>query len=188
MATEEAAITVEARSSHVPVAKTPLEPQPSFVEKVKAAYKESPLGNESGAVGGKGGIPKSEIRKGTASEAQEAVSKKRVTAPNEGTEIVQRAMSRAELKSVQNSGVLSRGGRRGPHYVSDAVNSNALRARQRLSLSRTPEVRVTMEVPQGIFSNPSKVSPKFGMFGGGMERTAPGNLNIPAKIIEVLEY
>ncbi|MGH8489859.1 MAG: RHS repeat domain-containing protein, partial [Gammaproteobacteria bacterium] len=47
------------------------------------------------------------------------------------TEVVQRAMSRAELAAIQESGVLSRGGRAGPHYVSDAVNSSGNRARQR---------------------------------------------------------
>lgn len=99
-----------------------------------------------------------------------------------GTETVQRAMSRAELEAIKNSGVLSRGGRPGPHYVSDAVNSSANRARQRLSLPQTPEVRVTMEVPQGVFSRPRKVKPDFNMPGGGMERTAPGSLDIPVKI------
>lgn len=99
-----------------------------------------------------------------------------------GTETVQRAMSRAELTAIQNSGVLSRGGRPGPHYVSDAVNSTANRARQRLALPQTPEVRVTMEVPTGMFSKPSKIEPYANMPGGGMERTAPGNLDIPATI------
>ena len=47
-----------------------------------------------------------------------------------GTETVQRAMSRAELESIKKSGILSRGGRSGDHFVSDAVNSNANRARQ----------------------------------------------------------
>jgi RHS repeat-associated protein len=106
----------------------------------------------------------------------------------EGTEIVQRAMSRGELKSIEESGALSRGGRDGPFHVSDAVNSNAQRARQRLSLGETPEIRATLEVPKGVFSSPSKVSPKYGMPGGGMERTAPGDINIPAKIRGVDEF
>jgi RHS repeat-associated protein len=105
-----------------------------------------------------------------------------------GTEVVQRAMSRAELKAIEKSGTLSRGGRKGPHYVSDAVNSDASRARERLALPQTPEVRVTMEVPSGVFSPPSKVAPNFGMPGGGIERTAPGDLDIPVKILGVLEY
>jgi len=100
-----------------------------------------------------------------------------------GTETVQRAMSRAELGAIQKSGTLSRGGRLGDHHVSDAVNSSANRARQRLALPQTPEVRATLEVPRGVFSSPSKVKSANRMPGGGLERTAPGNLDIPAKII-----
>ena len=106
----------------------------------------------------------------------------------EGTEIVQRAMSRAEAGSIRGSGVLSRGGRSGEHHVSDSVNSNAERARQRLALGETPEVRVTLEVPKGVFSQPSKVAPKNNMPGGGMERTAPGSLDVPSKIRGVHEF
>ena len=102
-----------------------------------------------------------------------------------GTEVVQRAMSRAELDAMQSTGLL-RGGRSGTHYVSDAVNSDALRARQRLALGQTPEVRVTMEVPGGAFSPPSRVGPLNNMPGGGMERTATGN--IPARVLRVDEY
>ena len=102
-----------------------------------------------------------------------------------GTERVQRAMSRAELEAIQKSGVLSRGGRAGPHYVSDAINSTANRARQRLALPQTPEVRVTMDVPKGVFSSPSKIKPDFNMPGGGTERTAPGYLDIPVIIQRV---
>ena len=105
-----------------------------------------------------------------------------VDATKRGTETVQRAMSRAELKAIQKSGMLSRGGRAGPHYVSDAVNSTASRARQRLALPGTPEVRVTMDVPKGVFSSPSKVKSQFNMPGGGKERTAPGHLDIPVTI------
>jgi hypothetical protein len=50
-------------------------------------------------------------------------------------------------------------------------------------LPGTPEVRVTMEVPTGVFSSPSPVRPNFGMPGGGMERTATGN--IPVTILRV---
>ena len=98
---------------------------------------------------------------------------------NSGTEVVQRAMSRAELNAIQNSGFLSRGGRAGDHFVSEAINSSAIRGRQRLALPGFPEVRATLEVPSGMFSNPSKVAPKFNMPGGGMERTAPGNVDVP---------
>lgn len=100
----------------------------------------------------------------------------------EGTEIVQRAMSRAELEATQATGLL-RGGREGTHFVSDAVNSDALRARQRLALPRTPDVRVTLEAPAGVFSTPTRVAPGFNMPGGGMERLATGN--IPVRIIRV---
>jgi hypothetical protein len=91
-------------------------------------------------------------------------------------------MSKAEVKSTQETGLL-RGGRGGTHHVTDAANSDPLRARQRLALDRTPEVRATLEAPSGKFSSPSKVEPKFGMPGGGMERTATGN--IPARIKKV---
>jgi len=123
---------------------------------------------------------------GKASEYLPSLAK-RLIAKGE-TEIIQRAMSRGELKAIQESGVLSRGGRAGPHYASDAVNTDALRARQRLSLSQTPEVRATIEVPSGVFSSPSRVQPNFGMPGGGMERTAPGDMDIPAKVLDVLGY
>jgi RHS repeat-associated protein len=103
----------------------------------------------------------------------------------EGTEVVQRAMSRAELEATQRTGLL-RGGREGTHYVSDAVNADAKRARQRLSLPQTPEVRVTMEVPKGSCSAPTKVRPDFNMPGGGTERTATGK--VPVKITKVDPY
>ncbi len=91
-------------------------------------------------------------------------------------------MSKAELKATQDTGLL-RGGRDGTRYVTDSANSNALRARQRAALPQTPEVKVTLEVPCGKFSNPPKVEPAFNMPGGGMERTASGK--IPAKIKKV---
>lgn len=94
---------------------------------------------------------------------------------------VQRWMSKAELEATKKSGLL-RGGREGPHYVGDALNSDPLRARQRLSLYKTPEVRVTMEVPGNTLSNPTKVLPKYGMPGGGMERTATGR--VPVRILK----
>lgn len=98
------------------------------------------------------------------------------------TEVVQRWMSGTELKATQETGLL-RGGREGTHYVTDAANTNPLRARQRLALPRTPDVLVSLEVPKGVFSQPSRVEPAFNMLGGGMERTATGNILI--KILEV---
>jgi len=102
-----------------------------------------------------------------------------------GTEVVQRAMSRAELAATESRGLL-RGGRSGTHYVSDAVNSTAGRAQQRLALPQTPEVRVTLEVPSGRFSAPSRVPPKYNMPGGGMQRTASGD--VPVRILRFDEY
>jgi len=99
-----------------------------------------------------------------------------------GTEVVQRAMSRAELEATKASGLL-RGGREGTHYVSDAVNSTAGRAQQRLALPNTPEVRVPLEVPGGTFSAPTRVQPNFNMPGGGMERTATGT--VPVRVLRV---
>lgn len=109
------------------------------------------------------------------------------------TEIVQRAMSRAELQRIKENGILSRDGRLGNHYVSDAVNSTANKARQRLALPVQPEVRATLEVPKGVFSTPTRVQPYTlpngqVLPGGGMERIAPGNIDIPARVINVLYY
>jgi RHS repeat-associated protein len=102
-----------------------------------------------------------------------------------GTEIIERAMSTAELQATESTGLV-RGGREGTHYVSDFVNSDPLRARQRLALPQTPEVRVTLEVPKGVFSPPTRVNPNFGMPGGGMERAATGK--IAARILQVFRY
>jgi hypothetical protein len=104
---------------------------------------------------------------------------------SEGNGKVQRAMSCAEREATQATGMV-RGGRSGTHYVSDAVNSDPLRARQRLALGQTPEVKVTMEVPEGAFSPPSRISPLNNMPGGGMERTATGE--VPATIVRIDEY
>jgi RHS repeat-associated protein len=98
------------------------------------------------------------------------------------TELVERAMSQAELVATQQKG-LTRGGREGATYVSDAVNSSANRARQRLALAQTPEVRVTLEVPKGSFGPPTRVNPKNGMPGRGMERVSPGP--VPARVVGV---
>jgi len=91
-------------------------------------------------------------------------------------------MSKAELEATKNTGLL-RGGRSGTHYATDSANSNAKRARQRSALGETPEVRVTLEVPKGTFSKPTKVEPFNNMPGGGTERTATGT--IPVKIKEI---
>ena len=128
-------------------------------------------------------------RKGGAAVEQTAKAGSKVALAGESasknTEVVQRWMSHGELKSIQESGVLNRGGRPGPHHVTDAANTDALRARQRLALPETPEARVTLEVPKNTFSVPSKVEPNFKMPGGGLERTAPGNLDIPVKVLKI---
>lgn len=97
-------------------------------------------------------------------------------------ETVQRWMSRAELDATNATGLL-RGGRDGTHFVTDSANASAKRARQRMALPQTPEVRVTMEVPGDTFSAPSRVEPAFGMPGRGMERTATGR--VPVKVLKV---
>lgn len=71
----------------------------------------------------------------------------------------------------------------GTHYVSDAVNSSANRDRQRLVLPKNPDVRVTMEVPKGTLSSPTRVQPSGGLPGGGTERTATGN--VPVRVLRV---
>jgi RHS repeat-associated protein len=109
---------------------------------------------------------------------------------NEAMEVVQRAMSRAELKATLETGLL-RGGRSGSHYVSDAVNSTATRAQNRLALPTTPEIRATIEVPTGVFSPSNKVAPYRlpngeVLPGGGTERIGTGD--VPARVIKVDEY
>jgi len=100
-----------------------------------------------------------------------------------GTETVQRWMSQAELKATKETGLI-RGGRDGTHFVTDSANSNAKRARQRSALPQTPEVKVTLEVPAGKFSSPSRVEPAFNMPGGGMERTATGKIKATVKKVK----
>ncbi len=100
------------------------------------------------------------------------------------TEVVQRWMSKAELQATRETGLI-RGGRSGEHYVTDFANKNAQRARQRLALDHTPEVRVSLEVPKGVFSSPTKVKPLSDMSGGGMERIATGEIQV--NILKVYE-
>lgn len=113
------------------------------------------------------------------------------------TEVVQRAMSRSEYEHMRRTNLLTRtgpDGRRypGDHFVSPAISMDAKRARQRLALPGWPEVRVTLEVPRGVFSVPRRVQPyrvRDGILpGGGIERIAPGHLDIPVKIINVDLY
>ena len=99
-------------------------------------------------------------------------------------------MSKAELDYLEKNGVL-RFGRIDTTYVSDAVNTTATRARQRLALPKKQEIHVTLEVEKGIFSSPTRVKPlDLGngqiLPGGGMERTATGRIS--AKVLKVKEY
>jgi hypothetical protein len=96
-------------------------------------------------------------------------------------------MSKSELEATLQTGKM-RGGRAGTHYVSDSVNSTANRARQRLALPVNPQVRVTLAVPAGTFSKPSRVRSMTlpdgtVLQGGGMERSAVGD--IPVSVIKV---
>jgi hypothetical protein len=86
-------------------------------------------------------------------------------------------MSVAEFESTRDTGLI-RGGREGVNYVTDAANSSAKRARIRLSLPQTPEIRVTLEVPSGVFSAPTPVRAGFNMPGGGLERIATGQIKV----------
>ncbi len=103
-------------------------------------------------------------------------------AGKEGTEVVERWMSKAELQATKDTGLI-RGGRSGTHYVTNSANSNMHRAQQRLALDHTPEVRVRLEVPANIFGPATKVEPRYKMMGGGMERTATGKIS--AKVLGV---
>jgi hypothetical protein len=105
------------------------------------------------------------------------------------TETVQRAMSKAELDATKKTGLV-RGGREGTHYASNAIGNDAKRVQQRLALGTKPQVKVTMQVPKGTFSASTRVKPAQlpngkVLPGGGMERTATGNIS--AKIIKVKE-
>jgi RHS repeat-associated protein len=114
-------------------------------------------------------------------KAYRAVRKAQKLATRGKTEVVHRWMSKAELNATKESGLM-RGGREGRHFVRDSANSTAKRARQRLALDRTPEVRVRLEVPAGKFSSPTRVDPKHSMPGGGMERSAVGD--IPVRVLD----
>jgi RHS repeat-associated protein len=97
------------------------------------------------------------------------------------TENVVRVMSKAELSATKSTGLV-RGGREGTHYATTAASNDAKRATQRLALPKPPQVKVTLQVPKGTFSQPTKVKPANGMPGGGVERKATGK--IPAKVID----
>jgi len=142
------------------------------------------LSNESVATGIQLGLTSLAMRLAKLAVARLRPAPGKVAGDAQGSEVVQRWMSKDELRATQETGLL-RGGRQGTHYVTDAASKDPLRARQRLALDRIPEVRVKMEVPGGKFSSPTKVPTKYKMPGGGTERTATGN--VPVRIIEVDE-
>jgi len=122
-------------------------------------------------------------------ESKEEIAKKGTP---QKTEIVERAMTKAELEHLKDKGTL-RFGKSDETFVTDNVNTDVKRARQRLALPKEPEVRVKIEVEAGKFSKPTKVEPfelpdSGGKVlpGGGTERVAEGVIR--AKIIEVNEF
>jgi hypothetical protein len=80
-----------------------------------------------------------------------------------------RYMSEAELKAVQETGLL-RGGRPGETYFTTNKFRRAISAMRRLSLKHKPEVRVDFEITNSptIFG-PRPVMPHYGQPGGGIE-------------------
>ena len=80
-----------------------------------------------------------------------------------------RYMSEAELKAVQETGLL-RGGRPGETYFTTQKFRRAISAMKRLSLKYKPEVRLDFEITNSptIFG-PRRVEPHYGQPGGGIE-------------------
>jgi len=95
---------------------------------------------------------------------------------------VNRYMSNAEYSATVETGLI-RGGRPGVTYATNDYYSSSAAAQSGLALPVAPELRVTLSVPTGSFSSPSRVEPAYGQPGGGTERTAVGT--IPAKILDV---
>ena len=114
------------------------------------------------------------------------------------TEIVQRAVTGAELKFLQGTGLLRFGKGKGKTFVSDAVNTRLNRARLRSAIPESKDFRIKVEVPKGVFSRPTKVEPfdsgklrglpsgKETLPGGGSERFGLGK--VPAKIKKIDEF
>jgi len=97
-------------------------------------------------------------------------------------ETVQRVGARAEADDVRRTGqVRGSRGDQGTHYASDDANNSATRAQRRLALDRRPQVKMKMEVKRGTFSRPTRVKPKYGQPGGGLERTAIGR--VPTRLV-----
>jgi len=129
-----------------------------------------------------GGAAVATAERKVAQEASETFAREVASKSRPGTEIVYRWMSEAEVIATKETGFM-RGGRPGDHYVTDAANSNAKKARQRLALDYTPEVKATIEVPENVFPQSTIVKPLDDMPGGGTERVTTGQ--IPVKIIDI---
>jgi len=80
-----------------------------------------------------------------------------------------RVMSKAELKSVEKTGML-RGGREGTTYFSDSKISSATKAQSRLSLPTKPEYSVEFKiVNKPKVEGGTTVDPAYNQSGGGRE-------------------
>lgn len=80
--------------------------------------------------------------------------------PGVKTEVVTRAMSRAELDDTRATRLV-RGGRGGEHYATnDRLSRSADAIQDRLALPVRPEVKVKLEVPKGRFGSSRTVTPQ----------------------------
>jgi hypothetical protein len=81
-----------------------------------------------------------------------------------------RYMTEAELKAVQETGML-RGGRQGKTYFTKDLFKSGLKAQQRLSLPTIPTIRAEFQVQNEIrlLNNGTKVFPLPGLIGRGSE-------------------
>jgi hypothetical protein len=103
-------------------------------------------------------------------------------------ETVERAMSRAEVRSIRTNRALFKPRPVAPNaklYVTDNVPNSAREAQRVLALPRKPTYKATLVVPKGAFSAPTPVrpvrQPTRTLPGGGLERTAPGSRIIPVQ-------
>jgi YD repeat-containing protein len=94
-----------------------------------------------------------------------------------------RYMSRAELDSTINTGLL-RAGREGIHYVTQDAYTSAAEAQAQLSLPVTPDLRVLLQIEGEPFAE-GAVNADFGQTGGGYQFKFGGN--IPVTILESWE-
>ncbi len=89
-----------------------------------------------------------------------------------------RYMSRSELETVQETGLL-RGGRPGETYFTTNRCRTVRSAEEKLALPRAPEVRLDFEiVNQPRIYEPRKVAPAFGKPGGGIDYWSPDPVRV----------